>query len=132
VSGANARALLRAFERWNASDLDATVAELADDVRWYPGEIFPDFSEVYEGREGVLAFFDSFMEPWEWISVEIVELRELGDQVVVHVRFRAESHEGAGVDINLGQRYRFREGLVARFHGYATFEQALEAGRADA
>lgn len=119
--------LRRAFERWNEHDIDGTLAYAADDVRWYPGGVFPDFNEVYEGREGMRDFFELFMEPWKWIHVEILDLREIGDEVVLSVRFRAESHEGVDVDMQLGQRYEIRNALLRRFHGYASFEEAIEA-----
>jgi ketosteroid isomerase-like protein len=124
--------LHRAFERWNANDIDGTLAFVAHDVRWYPGGVFPDFGDVYEGRGGVRAFFELFMSPWKWISIEILDLREVGDELVLSVRFRAESHEGVDVDMRLGQRYEIRDDLLRRFYGYTSFEEALEAAAGDA
>ena len=132
LDAGNAERLRRAFESWNAKDIDRTLTDVAEDVRWHTGGLFPDFSDVYEGKDGVRRFFEHFMEPWEWISVEILELRELGDELVVKVRFCAQSHEGVDVDMTLGQRYRFRDGLVFLFHGHVSFEEALEAARSDA
>jgi ketosteroid isomerase-like protein len=121
-----------AFERWNAGDLEAGLEFATDDVRWYPGDVFPDTVEVYEGKEGVRAFFASFMEPWEAIAVDAEEYEEIGDEIVVRARFRARSHEGVDVDIELGQRWSYRGGLLATFYGYSSYEQALEAARRDA
>ena len=127
MSDQNLAILRRGFESWNTGDVEASLALMADDVRWYPGGVFPDFGEVYEGREGVRDFFRLFMDPWKWIHIELLELAEIGDEVVVSVRFRAQSHEGVDVDMELGQRYRLRDGLVVWFHGYPSFEEARAA-----
>ena len=125
--------LREAFERWNEKDFEAALAYVAEDVRWYPGGVFPDFGELYEGKDGVREFWALFLDPWEWIAIEMLDLRDLGTEVVVRVRFRARSHEGIDVDMTLGQRYGFQtDGLLAFFHGYASFDEALEAARRDA
>ena len=120
------------FERWNAGDLESGLEHATDDVRWYPGDVFPDWDEVYVGKEGVRGFFESFMEPWESIAIEPLEHRVLGDQIAQRVRFRARSNEGVDVDIELGQLWTFRGDLLSCFRGYRSFAEAVEAAAAAA
>jgi ketosteroid isomerase-like protein len=129
VSEGNRAVLELAFRRWNAGKLDQALEAATEDVRWYPGEVFPDSDDVYEGKQGVRDFFASFMEPWEWIAVDATELEEVGDEIVVNARFRARSHEGVDVDIELGQRWSFRDGMMSCFRGYPSYREALEAAR---
>jgi ketosteroid isomerase-like protein len=130
MSEAERESLRRAIERWNAGDLESGLELATDDVRWYPGDTFPDNDEVYEGKQGIRDFFVSFSEPWEWIRLEPLEQEEIGDQIVVRARFRARSNEGVDVDIELGQRWTYRDGLLCAFHGYSTYAEALEAATA--
>jgi hypothetical protein len=71
----------------------------------------PDIEAEYLGHVGLRRLF----------------ARTVGDDVVVRVRFRAEGREGMRVDMQQGHRYRFRDGLVARYNGYGGFDEALEA-----
>jgi ketosteroid isomerase-like protein len=130
MSRENLELLQRGFERWNAGDLEAALDVVAEDMRWYPGNVFLDDDELYEGKQGMRDYFASFEEPWEWIKVEPLEQEEIGDHIVVRARFRARSNEGVDVDIQVGQRWTFRDGLLIEFHGYPSYAEAVEAARA--
>src|SRR5436190_8281776 len=114
----NQAVLREAFARWNRRDLDGTLELMAEDVRWYPEAAAPDIEGEYLGRAGLQRFFADFMDPWDRIELEPLEMRTVGDEVVVRVRFRAEGREGVRVDMQQGHRYRFRDGLVAQYNGY--------------
>ncbi|HEX4759856.1 MAG TPA: nuclear transport factor 2 family protein [Thermoleophilaceae bacterium] len=129
MSRENLELLQRGFERWNAGDLEAALEVVADDMRWYPGSVFLDDDELYEGKQGMRDYFASFEEPWEWIMVEPLEQEEIGDHIAVRARFRARSNEGVDVDIQVGQRWTFRHGLLIEFHGYPSYAEAVEAAR---
>lgn len=120
----------RAIERWNAGDLESALELAAEDVRWYPGDVFPDWDEVYVGKQRVREFFASFEEPWQWIQVDHLAREQIGDQTIIRARFRARSHEGVDVDIELGQLWRLRDGVLVEFRGFATYEEALKAAHA--
>jgi ketosteroid isomerase-like protein len=119
--------LREAFRRWNRGDIDGVLDLMSDDVRWYPARAMPDLQPEYVGCEGVRRFFAEFMEPWDRIEMEPLEMLAIGNEVVVRTRFNAEGREGVRVDIEFGQRYRVRDGLLVEFNGYQTFDDALEA-----
>ncbi len=130
MSESNRENLRRAIERWNAEDLESALEAVSEEVRWYPGDVFLDSDDVYVGKQGIRDFLISFQEPWEWIALDHLEEEEIGDEIVVKARFRARSHEGVDVDIELGQRWTYRGGLMVAFHGYPTFAEAREAAMA--
>jgi ketosteroid isomerase-like protein len=120
--------LLEGIARWNEGDLEAALEYASDDVRWYPGSVFPDWDEIYVGKQGIRDFFASFEEPWEWIAVDHLEEQEIANRIVVRARFRARSNEGVDVDIEVGQLWIYGgDGLIAEFRGFATYYEAREA-----
>jgi ketosteroid isomerase-like protein len=123
----NEEVLREAFRRWNRRDIDGVLALMADDVGWFPARAMPDLQAEYRGCEGVRQFFAEFMEPWDRIAMEPLEMVPVGDEVVVRTRFVAEGRQGMRVDMEFGQRYRVHDGLLVEFNGYESFGDALEA-----
>jgi ketosteroid isomerase-like protein len=131
VNDANRDSLRRAVARWNAGDVDSALELASEDLRWYPGrDVFPDLNEVYQGKQEVRESFSSFLEPWERIDVNVLEEEEIGDEIVVRALLCARSKEGVDVNIELGQRWTFREGLLWRYRGYSSYAEAREAALA--
>ena len=85
-------------------------------------------ARTYRGRDGVRAALDSWFETWEWMQVEIEELRETDDHVffVLHQRAKGSS-SGIEVEIKSWNVYSFREGKLARIQLFLEPEPALEA-----
>jgi ketosteroid isomerase-like protein len=127
VTDPDLEVLREAFRRWSRADVEGTLELMAEDVRWYPAATAPDIDSEYRGWDGVRRFFTDFREPWEWIEMEPLEMVRVGAEVVVRVRFQAEGREGMRVDMEFGQRYHVRDGLLVQFDGYASFDEALEA-----
>lgn len=119
--------LREAFRRWSGGDIDGALELMAEDVRWYPAATAPDIDAEYRGREGVRRFFTDFREPWDRIEMQPLEMVPVGDDVVVRTRFQADGRDGMRVDMQFGQRYRVRDGLLVQFNGYESFDEALEA-----
>jgi ketosteroid isomerase-like protein len=119
--------IMRGFERWNRGDIDATLDLIHPDVEWVTGGIIPDADPVYRGHAGVRRFFADFMGAFEAISIEPLDHREAGDEVVMKVRFQARGREGVTADLEVGQHYILHDGKLARFEAYASWEEALAA-----
>lgn len=131
MNDANRDNLRRAVEHWNSGDVDSALELASDDLRWYPGrDVFPDLDELYEGKQEVRDSFTSFLEPWERIDVNVLEQEEIGDEIVVRALLCARSREGVDVNIELGQRWSFRDGLLCRYRGYSSYAEAREAAMA--
>jgi len=121
-------AVNRAFAAWNERDLDAFLETLHPDVIWEPSGQFPDITSRYEGHDGVREFWHHFVGPWESISIEFTEIRELSDgEVAIQVLFRGRGRDGIEVEQEFGQRYEIEEGLLHRMRSFRTWEEALDA-----
>jgi ketosteroid isomerase-like protein len=116
----------RGFEAFNRGDLEAVGALLHDDVV----AVVPDSlanSGVYEGRDGFARMLAHWVEPWEELRVDVLELIEEGDAVlapaVQHGRGR-----GSGVEISMRVVFllRFRGDRMDFYRLCETLEEARE------
>lgn len=123
--------IMRGFERWNRGDVDSTLDLIHPDVVWVTGDVIFDADPVYYGHEGLRRFWVDFMGAFEAISVEPLEHRAAGDEVVIKVRFLAEGRDGVTGDLEVYQRYSLRDGKLARFEAYPSWDEALAAAGLD-
>ena len=111
--------LERIYDRFNARDLDAVLAALADDVAWANGM---DGGHVH-GREAVRAYWT---RQWSMVSphVEPVGFQRTADgAIVAEVRQSVRDLEGRPLqgqthglkDKTVGHVFRLRAGKVIRF-----------------
>jgi ketosteroid isomerase-like protein len=134
MSEENVEIARQAYDAWNRRDFDQ-MREFADpEIEFRPvsvsGEAFarlPGVDAVYHGREGVRRFWETFIDPWEEITVEVEELRDSGDCVVAFVRFRAVARDGLKVDLPSMHVLTFRRSRVIRLEAFADRAEALEA-----
>jgi ketosteroid isomerase-like protein len=67
-------------------------------------------------------------EPWEYFKSHVERTTEEGDTVITEVRFEAVGKEsGVKVGLPLVNVIEVRGGLIVRFAGYYTLQDALEA-----
>jgi ketosteroid isomerase-like protein len=116
----------RGFEAFNRGEFDALGEVLHDDVV----AVVPDTmanSGVYHGHEGFARMLAHWVEPWEELRVDVLELIEEGDAVlapsVQHGRGR-----GSGVEISMKAVFllRFRGDRVDFYRLCETLEEARE------
>jgi ketosteroid isomerase-like protein len=126
------------YEAWNRRDFDQLLEFADPEIEWRPVSVsgetstedfarIPGVDAVYHGHEGVRRFWETFIEPWEQVAVDVEELRDSGDCVVAFVRFRALARNGLKVDVFNGQVFTFRGSKVVRFEAFADRAEALEA-----
>jgi ketosteroid isomerase-like protein len=116
----------RGFEAFNGGEFAAVGEVLHDDVV----AVVPDSmanSGVYHGHEGFARMLTHWVEPWEELRVDVLELIEEGDAVlapaVQHGRGR-----GSGVEISMRVVFllRFRGDRVDFYRLCETLEEARE------
>jgi ketosteroid isomerase-like protein len=122
--------LEKGFAAWNRLDVDGVMEVLADDIVWRTGGALPGIGLVYEGHDGVRSFFEEFGDPWEEISIEILEvIEDREDQVVLLTSFHAKGREGIEVDGRFFHIYRYDDHhLCNEFRAYSE-DQKEEAFR---
>jgi ketosteroid isomerase-like protein len=131
MSQENVETVRRAWEAWEADDLKAFLAELHPDVEWHPS-----LEPAFEGKATTIKGHDEVRRAWaeyhgemfERLTIQVEEIRDLGESVLVLGRFtvtgRATHIE---FDTEVGQLITFRDGKVATGHDYLSHREALEA-----
>jgi ketosteroid isomerase-like protein len=126
------------YEAWNRRDFDQESEFFDPEIEWRPASVagetstedfarIPGADAVYHGPEGVRRFWETFIEPWEQVTVDVEELRDSGDCVVAFTRFRAVARNGLKVDMPSVHVFTFRGSKVVRFEAFADRAEALEA-----
>ena len=130
MSEENVEVVRWGYQAWNRRDFDQ-ILELADpEIDWIFAQGFlrvPGVDAVYHGHEGVRRFWETFIEPWEQLTVEVEELRDADHCVVAFVRFLAVGRDGLEVDAPFAHVLTFRESKVIRFEAFDDRPEALEA-----
>jgi ketosteroid isomerase-like protein len=115
------------IEAWNTGDLEAFLQTVDPDMLWVTSGVFPGLRPSYSGHAGMREFWAAFMEPWEMLQIQIDRLIEIDDQsVLLLVRFHARGRDGIEVERTITNHMVMRGDKLARFQGYAQWEQALD------
>jgi len=122
----------QAYDAWNRGDFDQMLEFADPEIEFRPASVsgvarIPGVDPVYHRPEGVRRFWETFIDPWEQITVEVEELRDGGDCVVAIARFRAVARDGLKVDLPSMHVLTFRGSRVIRFEVFADRVEALEA-----
>ena len=119
------------YEAFNRKDLEALLQlyhpRCVWDVSNYAG--WPE-RQVYEGREGLAEFFDTWLGPWEDFYFEIERILDLpGSRVLVVGCGRGHGRlSGAEVELPpLAQIIEFHDGKVLRVDNYSDVEEGRSA-----
>jgi ketosteroid isomerase-like protein len=118
----NLATVRRMTAAFNARETEAFLAELDPAAELEPFRAQLE-GRRYRGHEGARQMFADFDEDWEYVRLEIDELREAEDRVVGLCRLRARGRASRiDLDIPLGFVWRLRDGQVV--HGKSFSEQA--------
>ena len=119
------RQLVRAFNR---RDLATMTQWFSPEVEWEPGGPAAVERARYRGRDEVSSAFAATWEIWDVFQVEESEVRDLDDSVVWLGRAQMR---GATSRVDFDQpfavHFLVRGGKIARFRGFLTWQEALEA-----
>jgi uncharacterized protein len=129
LSQENVEIARAAYEAFNRGDIDGILDLCAPDIEWEDtGGPSLDTSAI-TGKRAVRAYFESGLEPWDWVRREPEEIIDLGgDRVLVLFRTVARGKKsGVEVDARAGDLVTFKEGRVVRWTGYLDRAQALKA-----
>lgn len=131
MSEENVDTVRRAYEAWEADDLDAFLAQLHPDVEWHPS-IEPALegdTTTYEGHEGARRGWAEYRgEAFGRLAAQVEEIRDLGESVLVLERFTVSGRTTEiELDTELGELITFRDGKIATVHDYLSHRETLEA-----
>jgi ketosteroid isomerase-like protein len=115
----------RAFEAVDHGDKEALFHLLRPGVEWQMLGLLSDTNPVYRGREEIWAYVRSLHEDIEGFRSEIVEMTEIGPQVVAKVRVHGRPSGGRELDFEFSTVMRVEDGRIAHADNYDDHEEAL-------
>ncbi len=126
MSQENVEVVRRAYETWNAGDMNA-LRELYDPdamiVRGLDG--WPEAGAIV-GREAVIGYFEQLRETWDTDTLEAIsDLIEAGERVVVRQLWCGEG-QGPGLRLEFTAAYTFRKGKLFLIEYFWDHAEALE------
>ena len=110
----------RSYEAFARGDLDAVVADMADDIVWEQAQGLPH-GGTYHGLEAVRrnVFEPLDAEWWDEFAAEPEELLDAGDDVVVLGRYRGVARgSGRVLDVPFAHVWTLRDGKAVRFRQF--------------
>jgi ketosteroid isomerase-like protein len=128
MSEENVELMLRGVDAWNRGDLGWFLDHMTEDFEFRTAQLFPDLDPIYSGHDGWRAFWRTWRDAWETVTIRVERIEDLGDRALVVVTFDGVGR-GSGVEVNIEvfQLWTFRDGKVARGQAFFDREEALEA-----
>jgi ketosteroid isomerase-like protein len=114
-------------EAWDKGDV--IDMSFLDPEVVYEDENLPDhIGEAYRGHDGIRRAARRWVEPNEWLLVELQQIIGEGDRLVSIHRLRIKaSHSGIEFDVPLAYVWTFRAGKIVHFQSFRDPDDALEA-----
>lgn len=116
----NVAIVRRSYEAFARGDMDAVLADMADDIEWQQAQGLPH-GGTYHGLTAVRAnIFDPLDRDW-WSVFSAVpdEFLDAGDEVVVLGRYRGEARQtGNQLDVPFVHVWSLRGGKAWRFRQF--------------
>jgi len=127
MSQQNVAVVRRAFEAFNARDVDGLVNMAAEDSEWLPFRAQLE-GIVYRGHEGIRQFVSDMDEDWEAFRIDPLEFHDSRERVAVIGRVSALGR-GSSVEIDsiAGFVLELHRGRIRRLTSHSDSEAALEA-----
>jgi ketosteroid isomerase-like protein len=126
MSQENVELAHRAVDALNRRDLGAYLALMDDDVEAVPRLVAMEGG--YHGHDGIRRWWQNLLDAFPDYTVEVVEVRDLGDLTFIALRNRGR---GAGSDAPIERRLwmlaEWRQEKVVWWRTYGTEAEGLDA-----
>jgi ketosteroid isomerase-like protein len=114
---------------WSRGELESTLKLIDPCIVWRPVTAWPGIQPEYRGHAGVRRFWDAFRDPWEELTLDADEIRELDEHRVLtrsHFRGRGRA-SGVTTEARLYTVWTLLNGKLIRFESFTDEEAALDA-----
>ena len=126
MSQENVEIVRKAFEAWNAGDMDAFREFYDPDIIVRPPEGWPE-PGPFVGREAVMGQWEQLRETWDADEVEpIGDFVDAADRVVVRQAWRGAGH-GPSLNMEMTNVFMVRNGRIVYQEFFWDHTEALEA-----
>jgi ketosteroid isomerase-like protein len=127
MSEENVEVVRGAINAWNRGDYEAWIDGFDSDCEFMPLRAQLE-GQAYRGHDGLRQFMDDLAQDWEQVRFEVSEIREVGDKVLVLIRFQGRGRaSGANLDIPIGIVGKVQQGKVTQARMFSDPDEALEA-----
>ena len=127
MSRENVDRALRSYDAFNRRDLDAFLALMDDEVELESRLVAMEGG--YHGHEGARRWWKDFLDVLPDYTLEVEEVRDLGDSTVALLRGRGYgAGSAAPVVETVWMSARWRDGKCVWWRNFFTEAEALEAG----
>jgi ketosteroid isomerase-like protein len=118
-----------ALSTWESEGLDGLIECFTEDIDYRAVEGAPDDRGPLHGREAVRAYVQDWLDTFDDLDTEILDLIDAGDDKVIAVNKLSGRAKLSGVETDLTYAvvYEVRDGKIARGREYASKQEALEA-----
>lgn len=119
--------LREAYGALNVGDVEGALAVLDEDAEWCEHSDIPE-AGLYQGRDSIRAFLESFLESWEDFSQETEDV--IAGEGCVLILLRSHSRgRGSGVDVEAryAHLWTMKDGRGVRVDAYFDPDEALRA-----
>jgi ketosteroid isomerase-like protein len=119
----------RVIAAFNSGDLDASIAEVSEDLELDWSNSIGPLKGVYRGREGLRDFWRAFFEAWEEVRWSLREGIEINRSTVLAVNDFSMRGRESGVEVAAtgAQVWTIESGRARRVKLYQSKADALAA-----
>ncbi len=118
----------RLADALNRQEIDAVLALADPEIEYSPRLVELEGGGPFRGHDGVRRWWESWRGVAPDFSVEIEEVRDLGDATLSRSRFRAHGiGSGAAIEHTIWQYAEWRQQKCVRWRTFASEAEALEA-----
>ena len=123
--GANGELVGKAYAAFGRGDIPAILELLDGDVEWSSPRTLPQGGK-FQGKDGVLKFFESVGAAWDPLTIETEAVAELGEDRVVGI-LRASGSLSGGKAAQYGAVHVFtvRGDRITRFREFVDVDQPI-------
>ncbi len=126
MSQENVEIVKRAFEAWNAGDMDAVREAFDPDAIMRMVEAWPE-PGPFVGRDAVMRQLEQQRETWDTDSFQLIsDFIDIGDRVAVRWIWHGAGY-GPEANIEATAVYTVRKGMIFRVEHFWDHAEALEA-----
>jgi ketosteroid isomerase-like protein len=128
VSRENVEVVQRGHDTFNRRDLDAYLSLHDADVEFTTYERALEGLGPYRGHGGIRQWWQEALEVLPDLSVELEEVRDLGDLVLAHGRLRGHgAGSGAPFERTYWGLFHCRHSRIVWWHAFQSEAEAVEA-----
>jgi ketosteroid isomerase-like protein len=127
MSEENVELAYRFYDAFNRRDFDALLAFMDPEVEFAARFMEMEGDPYYRGHDGVREWWRTLLAVFPDFSVEVLEVRDLGDTGIAALRLRGHGADsGVPFDEAMWQTVKVRDGKVTWAHNFGSEAEALE------